>query len=66
MVVKAGSATTADWRLKAAAIKSNTAATKLVKEIGTELLEKAWPLLEKAISDMASRKVISYKFSHGH
>ncbi len=59
MVVKAGLATTTGWHLKAAAITSNTAATKLVKEIRAELLEKARPLLEKAISDIASRKVIS-------
>jgi hypothetical protein len=40
MVVKSGLDTTVGWRLKAAAMTSNTAAMKSAKEIRTELLEK--------------------------
>jgi len=37
----------------------STQGRRLVKQVRTELLEKARPLLEKAVSDITRRKVVS-------
>ena len=42
-----------------AATSNETAGRKLIKRVRTELLEKARPLLEQIIKDLAGEKVIS-------